>query len=141
MSSTQCRVFSTPQRLRMCRMKSDSQPGLLMYQRVSVVSSFVTAFHLTDVSLTMDCSPFYSWFCLIHTVDLFIVPEKRGRGYGRQLLQYLARLAVERDCGRMEWICLDWNENALRTYRAIGAIPMSDWTIQRLDEEALHKFA
>lgn len=77
----------------------------------------------------------------LYLEDLFVVPEKRGRGYGRQLLQYLARLAVERNCGRMEWICLDWNENALRTYRAIGAIPMNDWTIQRLDEEALHKFA
>ncbi len=77
----------------------------------------------------------------LYLEDLFIIPEKRGRGYGRQLLQHLARLAVERNCGRMEWICLDWNENALKTYRSIGAIPMSDWTIQRLDEEALKKFA
>lgn len=77
----------------------------------------------------------------LYLEDLFIVPEKRGRGYGRQLLQHLARLAVERNCGRMEWICLDWNENALKTYRAIGAQPMSDWTVQRLDEKALRKFA
>ncbi|MBR1766717.1 MAG: GNAT family N-acetyltransferase [Bacteroidales bacterium] len=77
----------------------------------------------------------------LYLEDLFIVPGKRGRGYGRQLLQYLARLAVERHCGRLEWICLDWNENALRTYRAIGAQPMSDWTVQRLDKEALRKFA
>ncbi len=77
----------------------------------------------------------------LYLEDLFIVPEKRGKGYGRQLLQHLARLAVERNCGRMEWICLDWNENALRTYRSIGAIPMDEWTIQRLDEEALKKFA
>lgn len=77
----------------------------------------------------------------LYLEDLFIVPEKRGRGYGRQLLRHLARLAVERGCGRMEWICLDWNANALKTYRAIGAMPMSDWTVQRLDEEALLKFA
>ena len=77
----------------------------------------------------------------LYLEDLFIVPEKRGRGYGRQLLQHLARLAVERNCGRMEWICLNWNENALKTYRAIGAQPMSDWTVQRLDEKALRKFA
>ncbi|MBR1851470.1 MAG: GNAT family N-acetyltransferase [Bacteroidales bacterium] len=77
----------------------------------------------------------------LYLEDLFIVPEKRGLGYGRQLLQYLAQLAVERNCGRMEWICLDWNENALKTYRAIGAKPMSEWTVQRLDEKPLHKFA
>lgn len=77
----------------------------------------------------------------LYLENLFIVPEKRGRGYGRQLLQHLARLSVERNCGRMEWICLDWNENAFRTYRAIGAQPMSDWTVQRLDEEALRRFA
>ena len=73
--------------------------------------------------------------------DLFILPEKRGLGYGKALLQYVARLAVERDCGRMEWICLDWNESALSVYRSIGAAPLSDWTVQRLDEQALRRFA
>ena len=73
--------------------------------------------------------------------DLFILPEKRGRGYGKALLQYVARLAVERNCGRMEWICLDWNESALAIYRSIGAHPLSEWTVQRLDEPALKQFA
>lgn len=77
----------------------------------------------------------------LYLEDLFIIPEKRGRGYGKQLLHHLAQLAVERNCGRMEWICLDWNENALRTYRSIGAIPMSEWTVQRIDEEHLQQFA
>jgi len=76
----------------------------------------------------------------LYLEDLFIIPEKRGKGYGRQLLQHLAQLAIDRHCGRMEWICLDWNENALRTYRSIGAIPMDEWTVQRLDEDALKKF-
>lgn len=73
--------------------------------------------------------------------DLFVLPEKRGLGYGKALLQYVARLAVERNCGRMEWICLDWNESALSVYRSIGAVPMSEWTVQRLDEAALIQFA
>lgn len=73
--------------------------------------------------------------------DLFIIPEKRGRGYGKALLKHLAKIAVERHCGRMEWICLDWNEPALKVYRSIGAVPMDEWTVQRLDEEALKRFA
>lgn len=77
----------------------------------------------------------------LYLEDLFILPDKRGRGYGRQMLRHLAQLAVERNCGRMEWICLDWNANALRTYRSIGAIPMDEWTIQRLDEPSLKAFA
>ena len=77
----------------------------------------------------------------LYLEDLFILPEKRGRGYGKALLKYLAGLAVERHCGRMEWICLDWNKPALQVYRSIGAIPMDEWTVQRLDETALWKFA
>ena len=77
----------------------------------------------------------------LYLEDLFILPEKRGRGYGKALLKYLANLAVERNCGRMEWICLDWNESALKVYRSIGAVPMNEWTVQRLDERALKQFA
>ncbi len=73
--------------------------------------------------------------------DLFVIPEKRGLGYGKALLKYVAKLAVERNCGRMEWICLDWNEPSLKIYRSIGAKPMSEWTVQRLDEQALKAFA
>lgn len=72
--------------------------------------------------------------------DLFILPEKRGLGYGKALLKYVAELAVQRNCGRMEWICLDWNESALSIYGSIGAKPLSDWTVQRLDEQALKRF-
>ena len=77
----------------------------------------------------------------LYLEDLFILPEKRGRGYGKALLKYLANLAVERNCGRMEWICLDWNEPALAVYRSIGAIPMDEWTVQRLTEPKLIAFA
>ena len=77
----------------------------------------------------------------LYLEDLFVLPEKRGRGYGKALLKYLANLAVERQCGRMEWICLDWNKPALSVYRSIGAIPMDEWTVQRLDEQQLKEFA
>ena len=77
----------------------------------------------------------------LYLEDLFIIPEKRGLGYGKALLKHLAKIAVERHCGRMEWICLDWNQSALKVYRSIGAIPMDEWTVQRLDEEALKQFA
>lgn len=77
----------------------------------------------------------------LYLEDLFILPEKRGQGYGKALLKYVANIAVERNCGRMEWICLDWNESALSVYRSIGAIPVSGWTVQRLDEDVLKGFA
>ena len=77
----------------------------------------------------------------LYLEDLFILPEKLGRGYGKALLKYLANLAVEHHCGRMEWICLDWNEPALAVYRSIGAVPMDEWTVQRLTEPVLHEFA
>lgn len=77
----------------------------------------------------------------LYVEDLFVVPEKRGLGYGKALLRHLAKIAVERNCGRMEWICLDWNKPALNVYHSIGAIPMDEWTIQRLSEDKLKKFA
>ena len=77
----------------------------------------------------------------LYLEDLFILPEKRGRGYGKALLKHLAKIAVERKCGRREWICLDWNEPALKVYRSIGAVPMDEWTVQRRDEGALKRFA
>ena len=77
----------------------------------------------------------------LYLEDLFVLPEKRGRGYGKALLKYLAKVAVERNCGRMEWICLDWNKPAIEVYRSIGAIPMDEWTVQRMDESVLTRFA
>lgn len=77
----------------------------------------------------------------LYLEDLFILPEKRGRGYGKVMLKHLAQLAVAQNCGRMEWICLDWNESALSLYRSIGAIPVDGWTVQRLTEPALKQFA
>jgi GNAT superfamily N-acetyltransferase len=77
----------------------------------------------------------------LYLEDLFIIPEKRGLGYGKAILKYLADIAVERNCGRMEWICLDWNAPSLAFYRSIGAIPMDEWTVQRMTEDVVKRFA
>ena len=77
----------------------------------------------------------------LYLEDLFIIPEKRGLGYGKAILKYLANIAMERNCGRMEWICLDWNAPSLAFYRSIGAIPMDEWTVQRMHEDVVKSFA
>lgn len=77
----------------------------------------------------------------LYLEDLFIIPEKRGLGYGKAILKYLANIAVERNCGRMEWICLDWNAPSLAFYRSIGAVPMDEWTVQRMHENVVKTYA
>ena len=77
----------------------------------------------------------------IYLEDLFVEPAYRGRGHGKALLVALARLAVERGCGRLEWAVLDWNEPAIGFYRRLGARPNDDWTIFRLTGEALERLA
>jgi len=77
----------------------------------------------------------------IYLEDLYVKPEMRGKGFGKTMLAYLARLALDRKCGRLEWWVLDWNEPALNFYRSMGAIPMDEWTVQRLAGENLEKLA
>jgi GNAT superfamily N-acetyltransferase len=77
----------------------------------------------------------------IYLEDLFVLPEQRGQGIGRMLLEHLARLAVERGCGRLEWAVLDWNRDAIQFYERLGARPNSDWTVYRLAGEALTDLA
>ena len=77
----------------------------------------------------------------IYLEDLFVVPEERGSGVGRALLEHLARLAVNRGCGRLEWAVLDWNRDAIAFYERLGARPNSDWTVYRLTGEALTTLA
>jgi len=77
----------------------------------------------------------------LYLEDLFVLPAYRGRGVGRRLLSHLARIAIERRCGRMEWWVLDWNESAIRFYKSIGARPMDDWTVYRVDGDALARLA
>ena len=77
----------------------------------------------------------------IYLEDLYVQPAMRGKGFGKCLLAYLAKLAVDRNCTRVEWSVLDWNEPSIQFYRSIGAIPMDEWTVQRLHGEALSSFA
>lgn len=77
----------------------------------------------------------------LYLEDLFVKPEKRGKGYGRALLVALAKIARDRGCGRMEWAVLDWNESAIRFYRALGARPMHEWTVFRLTVEEIAELA
>jgi GNAT superfamily N-acetyltransferase len=77
----------------------------------------------------------------LYLEDLFVNPEKRGKGYGRALLVELAKIARDRGCGRMEWAVLNWNEPAIKFYRALGAKPMDEWTVFRLTPEEIAKLA
>jgi GNAT superfamily N-acetyltransferase len=77
----------------------------------------------------------------LYLEDLFVKPEKRGKGYGRALLVDLAKIARDRGCGRMEWAVLDWNEPAIKFYRALGAKPMAEWTVFRLTHDGIGKLA
>lgn len=77
----------------------------------------------------------------LYLEDLFVLPEYRGRGYGKGLLKKLARIALERGCGRMEWWCLDWNRPSIDFYLSMGAEPMEDWTVYRLAGQTLRDAA
>ena len=73
----------------------------------------------------------------IHLEDLFVRPERRGAGHGRALLRELGRLALARDCGRVEWSVLDWNEPSIAFYRSLGAVPMEEWTVYRVTGDTM----
>nr|WP_087575029.1 GNAT family N-acetyltransferase [Sphingomonas sp. CDS-1] len=77
----------------------------------------------------------------LYLEDLFVIPEARGLGAGKALLSRLAQLALERDCARLEWWVLDWNEPSIAFYRSLGARAMDEWTVQRVDGEALSALA
>jgi len=77
----------------------------------------------------------------LYLEDLFVKPECRGMGYGKAILKELARIAVERGCGRLEWWCLDWNKPSIEFYLSMGAQPMSDWTVYRIAGRTLEELA
>ena len=78
----------------------------------------------------------------IYLEDLFVLPEERGKGYGEALLRELARITVERGCGRLEWACLDWNQPSIDFYiKKMRAVPMEEWTTYRLTGETLERAA
>ena len=77
----------------------------------------------------------------IYLEDLFVLPEHQGKGFGKAILQQLAKIAVERDCRRLEWACLDWNRPSIDFYLSLGAAPMDEWTTYRLTGVTLQKLA
>lgn len=77
----------------------------------------------------------------IYLEDLFVLPEYRGKSYGKALLRKLAEIAVERGCGRLEWCCLDWNKPSIDFYLSLGAKPMDEWTTYRIAGNKLTEFA
>lgn len=77
----------------------------------------------------------------VYLEDLYVMPEHRGKGYGKALLKQLAKIAVERGCGRLEWWCLDWNKPSIDFYRSLGAQPMDEWTVYRITGDTLTEMA
>jgi len=77
----------------------------------------------------------------LYLEDLFVLPQYRGKGYGKATLKHLARIAIERGCGRLEWCCLDWNQPSIDFYLSLGARQMDDWTTYRLAGDTLKKMA
>lgn len=77
----------------------------------------------------------------IYLEDLFVLPEYRGKGYGKGLLKELAKIAVSQGCGRLEWMCLNWNKPSIDFYLSLGAAPMEDWTLYRLTGDTLRQMA
>ncbi|MGB6976661.1 MAG: GNAT family N-acetyltransferase [Gammaproteobacteria bacterium] len=102
--------------------------GYLNHQPVS----FAVYFH--NFSTFLGCPGIY-------LEDLFVKPEARGNGIGQKILSYLANLAKSRNCGRLEWWVLDWNENAIKFYKQLGAKPMDEWTVHRVSGQALDDLA
>lgn len=77
----------------------------------------------------------------IYLEDIYIKPEYRGKGYGKAMLKKIASIAVERGCGRLEWMCLNWNKPSIEFYQSLGAIPMSEWTVYRISGDTLTSLA
>ena len=75
----------------------------------------------------------------LYLEDLYVYPEHRGKGYGKALFMELVKIARERRCGRMEWVCLNWNAPSIEFYRSMGAAPLDEWTTYRLDEKGIER--
>lgn len=93
----------------------------------------------TPVGFALFFHNFSTWLgrAGIYLEDLFVLPEYRGRGYGKLLLKRLARIAVQRGCGRLEWACLDWNEPSIAFFKSVGATALDEWTTYRVTGDAL----
>ena len=94
-----------------------------------------------EVGFALFFHNFSTFLCRagIYLEDLFVLPEYRGKGYGKAFLKRLAKIAIERECGRLEWWCLDWNKPSIDFYLSMGAETMKDWTVYRIAGDTLKK--
>ncbi len=107
-------------------------PEVLIAEENNIPVGFVLFFHNFSTFLGRKG---------IYIEDLYVKHHCRGKGYGEMLLQKICELAIERNCGRVEWWVLDWNERAINFYKKMGATPMSEWTVFRLSEPIIHKIS
>ncbi len=105
---------------------------VILAEEAGTVVGFALFFHNYSTFLTKPG---------IYLEDLFVRPEHRGKGHGKALLTHLAKLAVERGCGRFEWSVLDWNTSAIEFYESLGAVCLEDWNLYRLTGEPLKQLA
>lgn len=125
-------VVATPEKLRATLFGAHSYAEVLILEENNQPAAFALFFHNYSTFLAKPG---------IYLEDLYVHVEHRGKGFGKKLLLYLAELAVQRDCGRLEWSVLDWNTPALDFYRSLGAVPQSEWTAQRVTGETLERLA
>jgi len=117
------KVIATEERLRASLFGSPRFAEVIIAEEDAVPVGFALFFHNYSTFLAQPG---------IYLEDLFVKPEARGRGYGKALLMHLAQLARERGCGRVEWAVLNWNQPSIDFYKALGAVPMDEWTVFRL---------
>lgn len=125
-------VSATEQDLRQHLFGEQRRAEVLIAEKDSKVLGFALFFHSFSTFLGKPG---------IYLEDLFILPDQRSRGVGLQLLARLAEVALERDCGRLEWSVLNWNERAIQFYLNLGSQPMDEWTVHRVTGEALQSLA
>ena len=125
-------VVATEETLRATLFGSRPYAEVVIAERHGVPTGFALFFHNYSTFLARPG---------IYLEDLFVLPAARGAGIGKALLIYLARLAKRRGCGRFEWSVLDWNEDAIRFYEALGARALNEWTVFRVDGAALDGLA
>jgi GNAT superfamily N-acetyltransferase len=96
-----------------------------------------------EIGFALFCNNFSTFLgrAGIYLEDLFVLPEYRGKGVGKSIMKELAKITVERKCGRLEWVCLDWNKPSIDFYLSLGAEPMSDWTVYRIAGDTLIKLS
>ncbi len=125
-------VKTTPEEIKATLFGAESVTEALICEDNGVMIGYVVFF--TSYSTWLGCNGLY-------VEDLYVSPDARGQGAGKAILKYIARLAVQRRCQRVEWSVLDWNQPAIDFYNSLGALPQSEWIRYRLTGDALLNFA